>query len=429
MSSNYETSQMISVDEAIDMVLSFTKELESEATPMLEATGRVLAEDIVSDIDIAPFDNSAMDGFALKAVDSELASPDHPIELEVVGVIGAGSVFTGCLQAGEALRIMTGAELPAGADTVVMIEHVEVVGETATRPQGERIILSKSIELGKNVRYKGEEIAAGEVLMQAGVQLSPAGIGLLAATGNPVVQVIRRPRVAILATGDELVDPTQVPGPGKIRNSNGYSLAAAVAGAGGLPSVLGIVADDEAQIRAAVKAAVASHDMVLISGGAAGGDYDYTFQVLNELGRVYFRKVNMRPGKSQTLGVIDDTIVFGLAGNPVAALVGFEVLLRPALRLMQGYRSLKRPIIQARLVSDSHKTDSRRLYLRAHLAYDSANAEYQVILEEHQSSAILGAMQNANCLVILEEGQGGSHKDEFVNCLRLDIEDDLRVIS
>lgn len=422
MKSHFVSSQMIPVEEAIDLVLSFTWVLEPEPTPMLEASGRVLAEDIISDIDIAPFDNSAMDGFAVKAADTEQASPDFPIKLKVLGVIGAGGVFTGSVQSGEALRIMTGAMLPAGADAVVKIEQVEVLGETSAKPQGEQIILTKPITVGKNIRYKGEEIAAGQVLLPAGSQLSPAGIGLLAATGNPVAQIIRRPQVAILATGDELVDPALIPGPGKIRNSNCYSLAAAVAAAGAVPTVLGIVADDAAQMRSTIERAVVSHDLVLVSGGAAGGDYDYTYQVLSELGHVYFNKVNMRPGKAQTLGIIDDTIVFGLAGNPTAALVGFEVLLRPALRKMQGYTSLTRPQTWARLGSDIQKEDSRRLFLRGHISKDTQTGENLVILEEHQSSALLGAMQNADCLVVLQEGLVGSLKNEWVACMRLDID-------
>ena len=423
MGNNFESSKTISVEEAIAKILSFTKVLEPERVAMLEATGRVLAADIVSDIDIAPFANSAMDGFALRAEDTQQASPENPVQLTIVGEIGAGSVYDGVVQSGETLRIMTGAMLPDGADAVMQIEHVEVAGVSPEKPEGAQIILTKGIDVHENVRDKGEEALKGEVLLKAGTILNAAGIGLLAATGNPTVEVFRRPRVAIFSSGDELVEPSVVPGPGKIRNSNCYSLAAAVRAAGAEPDILGIVRDNKDEILAAIQSAVAQHDMVLISGGAAGGDYDYTYAVLNELGTVYFSKVNMRPGKAQTLSIIDDTIVFGLAGNPSAAMVGFEVLLRPALRFMQGYKNVKRSITRARLTADVEKPDARRFYLRAHMEHDIETDEYWVIPEPHQSSALLSALQNANCLVVLQEGLVGSLKDEIVACLRLDIDE------
>ncbi|MCL2806832.1 MAG: molybdopterin molybdotransferase MoeA [Coriobacteriia bacterium] len=421
--SHYESSKKISAEEATNTILGFAKALEPERVPMLQARGRVLAKDIASDIDIAPFDNSAMDGYALLASDTANASPEHPVSLRVVGAIGAGSVFSGTLQGGQAVRIMTGAMLPAGADAVVMIEHVELVDASLQKPEGVQIILTKRAESGLNVRLKGEEVCCGEVLLGAGTVLTAAGIGLLAATGNTHVELIRRPRVAILSTGSELVDPGELPEPGKIRNSNCFSLSAAVSAAGGEPHILGIIKDDKDEICAAVQKAVAAHDMVLISGGAAGGDYDYGYQVLSELGTVHFRKINMRPGKAQTFSIIDDTIVVGLAGNPAAALVGFEVLLRPALRFMQGYKKIKRPITKARLAADTFKPDSRRFYIRARVEYDKETGEHVVAPEQHQSSALLGAMQNANCLVVLQEGLTGSLKNELVTCLRLDIDE------
>ncbi|MCL2530380.1 MAG: molybdopterin molybdotransferase MoeA [Coriobacteriia bacterium] len=427
MSNHYESSETVAVRDAIEKILSFAKVLEPQSVPMQEAMGRVLAQDIVSDRDIAPFANSAMDGFALKAADIEQASPKNPAQLKVLGIIGAGSVFEGTVQSGEALRIMTGAMMPAGADTVVMIEKVEVTGVSAEKPEGTQVILTAGAKLGLNVRDKGEEALAGDLLLKAGTVVNAAGIGLLAATGNPHVEVIRRPRVAILSSGDELVGPSEVPGPGQIRNSNCYSLAAAVKAAGGEPNILGIVRDNNNEILQAIQQAVAHHDMVLISGGAAGGDYDFTYQVLSELGTVHFCKVNMRPGKAQTLGIVNNTIVFGLAGNPSAAMVGFEVLLRPALRQMQGFTSIKRPVTKARLTTDAYKPDSRRFYLRARVERDKASGEYLVTPEKNQSSALLSALQNANCLVVLQEGLDGKAKSEMVCCIRLDIDEGVEI--
>jgi len=418
---------MVNVEEAIDKILSFAKVLEPERVSIVDATGRVLAQDIVSDIDIAPFANSAMDGFALKAADTVLASAETPVQLKVVGLLGAGSVFDGVVASGETLRIMTGGVLPDGADSVVKIEDVEVIGESPEKPEGAQISLTQSVIHGKNVRGKAEEVAKGEIILEAGAILSSAGIGLLASTGNPEVDIIRRPRVAIMSSGDELVDPSEIPGPGQIRNSNCFSLAAAVRAAGGIPNILGIVRDNADEILKAIQSAVASHDVVMISGGAAGGDFDFTYQVLNELGTVYFTKVNMRPGKAQTLCVIDDTMVFGLAGNPSAAMVGFEVLLRPALRMMQGFKQVKRPLTRARLTAVAPKPDSRRFYLRSYVERDRQSGEYKVTPEKHQSSALLSALQNANCLVVLQEGIVGSEKGEIVTCLRLDIDEGVEV--
>lgn len=421
MSKQYAAKDMINVEEALEQILGFAHILPPEQIDMLDTVGRVLAEDVVSDIDIAPFDNSAMDGFAIIASDAEEARADNPIKLAIVGAIGAGETYVPPLKDGQALRIMTGAPMPKGADTVVKIEDTEVLGETQEKPEGSEVVLTKKPKYKKNVRMRGEEVQAGEVILKAGTVLNPAGVGLLASTGNPTVAVVRSPRVAVLSSGNELVEPSQKPGPGQIRNSNCFSLAAAVRAAGGLADILGIVRDDINEIRSTVKAAVASHDMVMISGGAAEGDFDYTHTILSELGKVYFSKVNMRPGKAQTLGVINDTIVFGLAGNPSAAMVGFEVLLRPALRKMQGFVSLKRPLTKARITADIKKSDPRRFYIRARLKRDSPSKEYLVYPESNQSSALLGAFQSANCLLVLPEGLVDNAKGETLSCLRLDV--------
>ncbi|MDR1358810.1 MAG: molybdopterin molybdotransferase MoeA [Coriobacteriales bacterium] len=423
MSNQYKATDMLSVEEALDQILAFTRVLDAEPVGLVEASGRVLAEDVTSDIDIAPFDNSGMDGFAVRAANTATASPETPVRLAIAGAIGAGEVFDGVIEDGSALRIMTGAPLPTGADTVVKIEDVSVGGEGPLAPGGTEVYITKPLIQGKNVRLHGEEARAGEVLLTAGTLLNPAGVGLLAATGNTRAQVYRRPRVALLASGDELVDPSQKPGPGQIRNSNSFALAAAVRAAGGEVGTSGIVRDDALELRAAIARAAASHDLVLISGGAAEGDYDYTYRCIKELGEVFFTRVNMRPGKAQTLGIIDGTMVFGLAGNPTAAMVGFEVLLRPALRRMQGHTALKRPVTRARLTVDVAKPDSRRFYVRARMQHDRAKGEYSVTPEKNQSSALLGALQQANCLIVLPEGLIGNTQGEVVACLRLDVDE------
>lgn len=421
MGTQYTSTEMLTVEDAQKQILELSHLLEPERVSMLDASGRVLARDIVSDINISPFDNSGMDGFALQAADIAEASPDAPARLKIIGEIGAGDVYDGVVNKGEALRIMTGAPVPEGADTVVKIEDTEVLGETEDKPEGAELIITKPIPLGKNVRAKGEDARAGEVLLKAGTTLHPAGVGLLAATGNSEVEVYRRPRVAVLSSGNELVGPEVLPGPGQIRNSNCYALAAAAKAAGAEVEILGIVRDDEDEIRSVFKKAAQGFELVMISGGAAEGDYDYTLKLIKELGTVYFSKVNMRPGKAQVLGMIDGTLFFGLAGNPAAAMVGFEVLLRPALRKMQGFTKIMRPLTRARLTVDASKPDARRFYIRARLEHDIETNEYLVTPAKNQSSALLISFQNSNCLVVLPEGLTGNAKGETVACLRLDV--------
>lgn len=421
MSNQYKGTTMLEVEEATRQILECASILGSEQVSMLDAAGRVLSKNLVSDIDIAPFDNSAMDGFAVRAANAAAASEDNPVRLKIVGILGAGQVFGGRIEDGEALRIMTGAPMPAGVDTVIKIEDVEVEGEMPECPEGTQVVITKAPKTGKNVRMHGEETRAGEVVLKAGTLLNAAGVGLLASTGNTVVEVYCRPRVAVLSSGNELVDPSEKPGPGQIRNSNCYSLAAAAQAAGAEVHIIGRVNDDFDALCATVKEAVAQHDMVVISGGAAQGDFDFTGKMIDELGTLLFSSVNMRPGKAQTLGIIDGTIVFGLAGNPSAAMVGFEVLLRPALRAMQGAPSIKRPVTRARLTADTKKSDARRMYMRATVVRSEETGEYLATPDKNQSSALLGSLQSSNCLVVLPEGLTGSLKDELVDCLRLDI--------
>jgi molybdopterin molybdotransferase len=275
--------------------------------------------------------------------------------------------------------------------------------------------------LGAHIRLHGEDAKAGEVLIKAGAVVTPAGVGLLASTGNVQVDVYRRPKVAIFSTGDELVLPSEVPGPGQIRNSNSSALAAAALEAGASYTILPLVADTKAAFTEAMLAATAQHDFVVLSGGAAEGDFDYTSATVRELGQLFFNKVRMRPGKAQTLGLINGTPVFGLPGNPAAALVGFEVLIRPALRNMQGYKDLSRSIVQARLTTDYKKREIRRMYLRAVLERDVISGELVVTPASNQSSSLYSVMFKGNCLVMIPENTSPLPAGTIVDCFRLDI--------
>ncbi|MDR2108227.1 MAG: molybdopterin molybdotransferase MoeA [Coriobacteriales bacterium] len=420
MGKRYASTNLVAVEDALAMTLSQVRRMPVEEVEPLDSYGRVLARDIASDIDLAPFASSSMDGFAVRAKDLVGAEAHNPAVLEIVGVIGAGSVFDSSLHSGQALRIMTGAPLPDGADSVVKIEDCKVSGESTEHPAGIQVLIPAAHPLGENVRGAGEEARAGEVLLHAGEVVNAAGVGLLASTGHTRVAVYARPRVAVFSSGDELVEFGEVPGPGQIRNSNTLGLAAQARAAGAKPTVLPKVNDNPEAFLAAFAAAVRDHDMVVISGGAAEGDYDYTTSTIRQLGEVFFNKVNMKPGKAQTLGQIDGVPVFGLPGNPAAAAVGFEVLVRPALRQMQGFSQLQRPISSARTTQAIKKSEDRRHYLRARLNVD-AKGQRSVTPFRNQSSALLRALYEGNCLLIVAEGPQDIAVGEQVPCLRLDL--------
>jgi len=411
----------MTVEQALELVLGFVKPLPSERVPLLEALGRVLAEDAASDIDVAPFDNSAMDGFAVRAADLAGASEDAPGELTVVAHIAAGDYWEGDVGPGQAARIMTGAPVPAGADSVVMVERTRVLsGDGGT---GSTVAFEVEPRLGEHIRRRGEEVLAGDVVVSAGEVIGPAGIGLLAATGHDTVAVYRRPRVAVLSTGSELVEVAETPGPGKIRNSNSYSIAAQVVAAGGIPVRYGIVPDDMEATRAAFAKAAEECDFILTSGGVSVGDFDFVKPVLEEMGELTFCKVKMRPGNPQTLGTIAGVPFFGLPGNPTSTYVGFEIFVRPALRLMQGSSALTRPITVARLSHDVKKKQDRRYYLRGRCEVASDGSGYEATLSGSQSSALLTAAHRGNCFVVLPEGDGVFPAGTQVDCVRLDMEE------
>jgi molybdopterin molybdotransferase len=412
--------EAMTVEEARELVLALVKQLEDEEVGLLDALGRVLAEDAASDIDVAPFDNSAMDGFAVRAADLAGASADSPVPLKVIAHIAAGDDVAGIeVPAGSAARIMTGAALPAGADSVVMVERTSVVdGDGGT---GSTVAFQVAPNVGEHVRGRGEEVRAGEVVLRAGEVLGPAAIGLLASTGHATVRVYRRPRVAVISTGSELVEVAEKPGPGKIRNSNSYSIAAQVIAAGGIPIRYPIVVDDVEATRAAFTKAAGETDFILTSGGVSVGDFDYVKPVLEELGELTFCKVMMRPGNPQTFGKIGAVPLFGLPGNPTSTYVGFEIFVRPALRKMQGFSALDRPVTDAVLGHEVKKKQDRRYYLRGKV--EKQGDSYVASLSGSQSSALLTAAHLGNCFIVLPEGEGIFAAGSPVKCVRLDQEE------
>ena len=346
---------MISIHEAIDAVLAAARPLPAEEVPLLEALGRAAAAEIVSPEAVPSFDNSAMDGYAVRG--AELDGGRR--EFKVVVEIPAGRWVGEEVGAGEAAKIMTGAPLPPGVDTVVQVELTEQHGET--------LVVTETVQPGANVRRAAEDVAVGDVLFPRGARLGPAEIGLLASVSCQKVAVARRPRVAILATGSELRLPGQPLGPGQIRNSNSFTAYGQVLAAGGEPVLLGIARDDLDETRRLLAAAL-EHDVVITSGGVSVGEFDFVKQVQDELGvERRFWGVATKPGKPLAFGTRGDTLVFGVPGNPVAAMVSFEMYVRPALLALQGRSDLYRPYVFAAaeepVKGSRDRTEARRCRL------------------------------------------------------------------
>ncbi|MCE5202770.1 MAG: molybdopterin molybdotransferase MoeA [Actinomycetia bacterium] len=406
---------MITVEEAQEIVLSRISTLEPERVDPLGALGRVLAHDVVSDIDVPPFDNSAMDGYAVRAADVAGASRETPVRLRVVEHVAAGAFPSVPVGAGEATRIMTGAPVPPGADAVVMVE------DTAEEDDGATVVVYSPVARREHLRFHGEDVRKGEVVMAAGEVVDAAGVGLLAAVGCAEPLVYRRPRVAIVATGDELVDITEKPGPGKIRNSNSYTLAAQVSEAGGEPHVLD-VARDTVEHTTAILSRAPEFDLMVTTGGVSMGDYDVVKTVLESIGQMDFWRVAMRPGAPQAHGTIGGTPFFGLPGNPTSTMVGFELFVRPVIRKMTGHTFLARPRHDVVLAHDVKKDPGRRYYLRARCDRQQ-DGTYVAALSGAQSSAMLTSMHRANCLLVLPEHESFFPAGSVVDCIRLDMEE------
>jgi len=386
-----EQRPTLSVEEARERILEAVHVLEPEQVPILDALGRVLAEPVTADRDIPPLANSAMDGYAVRGVDVARA----PARLRVIGEAAAGHVCPAQVEPGTAVRIMTGAPIPEGADTVVRFED--------TRLEGEWVEVLKPVETGKNVRAAGEDIRAGQVVLSPGKVLRPQEIGMLAAVGRTKVTVIRRPQVAVLATGDEVVPPDQPPGPAQIRDANSYTVSALVRHCGGLPMLLGVARDQEELVRQGIRRALERKaDMIITSGGVSVGDFDLVKQVLAAEGEMRFWSLNMKPGRPLAFGVVDGVPLLGLPGNPVSAMVGTLLFARPALLKMQGFTEWPWPTVRARLVDPILRKDERRHYVRVLLR--ETEDGYEARLTGDQGSGILNSLVLANGLAVIPEG-------------------------
>ncbi|MFQ5656243.1 MAG: gephyrin-like molybdotransferase Glp [Candidatus Methylomirabilales bacterium] len=382
---------MVPVEEVREIILASVEKLGWEYAELLDALGRVLAEEIIAPEPIPPWDNAAMDGYALRSEDSRGASTEQPVELRMIGTVGAGQIYDGLVEKGQAVRIMTGAPMPRGADTVIRQE------DTQATDQG--VFLLRQVRSGQNVRYKGEDVKAGEQVLVSGTLCRPGVVGLLAALGRKRVAVHQRPRVGILATGDELLRWDEAPTPGKIHNSNSHALAAQVLQAGAVPVLVGPVADTPDLIAERIREGLRG-DLLLTSGGVSVGDFDLMGETLEQLGAdVRVRKVNMRPGKPFTFALLKGKAIFALPGNPISCMVTFELFVRPALRKMQGRRRLFHSEVTATAGQSISNRDRRPAYLRVILT--QTDAGYTARLTGDQGSAMLHSMAHADGLAVV----------------------------
>jgi len=386
---------------------------EQETVPLMQAHGRILAQDVVSPISVPPHDNSAMDGYALRG--TELLS-DRPTPLTVVGTAFAGAAWQGQVNAGECVRIMTGAIMPTGLDTVAPQELVKTEGGTVLVPPG-------LLQPGDNRRLLGEDLMAGQPALHAGSRLSPAACGLLASMGLPTATVWRRPKVAYFSTGDEILSLGQAPREGAVYDSNRYTVAGMVQALGCELIDMGVVRDDPAALEQAFVDAAAQADAIVTSGGVSVGEADHTKAMMKKLGDVAFWRIAMRPGRPMAVGRIQrgerSAVLFGLPGNPVAVMVTFAAFVRPALQQLMGWQAPALPLLKAQSTEALRKKPGRTEYQRGIVSTNAAG-ELQVSITGNQGSGVLSSMVQANGLIVLGHTQGNVAVGDAVDVMMFD---------
>lgn len=395
---------MITIEEALALVLAEASPLPSERRPLSETLGGVLTQGLTAPHDLPPFDNSAMDGFAVRAVDTSRAAA-LPVALKVVDTVAAGGLAHVHVAPGEAVRIMTGAPLPAGADAVVEVE--------ATEPRDGAVLVLREVAPAENLRRAGEDVSRGTAVLAAGDVVGPAEIGLAASMGFPFLEVHRRPRVAIVATGSELVEVDRELAPGQIRNSNSYTMEAQCRQLGIEAERLGIAPDEYEATRSLLERGM-TYDVLVTSGGVSVGDFDFVKEVQDDLGvqrRLW--RVAMKPGKPLVFGVRDGCLVFGVPGNPVAAMVSFELFIRPALLRLMGHRRVLRPVYRAVMHEELINRHGRVHVVRVR-AWREGDT-WHASSTGPQGSGILKSMVNADGLVFVPADTGGIRAGEVVD--------------
>jgi molybdenum cofactor synthesis domain-containing protein len=389
---------LISIEAARRRILDACPPLAPVDLPLGDALGLVLAEQVVAGEDVPSFANTAMDGYAVRAADTAGA----PVRLEVVGTLAAGSAPDVAVGPGQAVRIMTGAPIPPGADAVVMVERTSAAADGDARG----VTIEVAATPGDHVRLAGDDIPAGETVFEPGDELTPGHLGVLASLGSEQVRVVPPARVGVLSTGDELTSGPAPLRPGQIRDSNRPTLLAMLQEAGCISVDLGTVADDEPAIRKAVEQGLAGCDALVTSGGVSVGDFDYVKAVLDDLGRMDWWQVAVKPAKPLAFGVVGGRPVFGLPGNPVSSMVSFELFARPALRRMMGHRRLLRPEYVAVADEPLRRRPDGKVHLVRVVATHCDDGRYHVRSSGGQGSHLLRAMSLANGLAVLPDGPG-----------------------
>ena len=402
---------MISVEEALARIVAEIVPLPVTSVALPDALSLVLAQDVVAQEDIPPFSNSAMDGFALLSRDSQPRNGQPP-RLRITGEVAAGYVADHAVEEGTAMRIMTGAPLPPGADAVIQVELTR-----SDAPDSGWVEILEPVAPGNNIRPAGEDMQRGQTIPLQGREIGPWEIGVLATLGWASVPVIRRPRVAILGTGDEVIDVDQPLRPGKIRNSNSYLLEAAVRYAGAEPVRLGVARDTIESLREKFTQAV-ENDLIITSGGVSVGDFDLVKNIMAEQGQINFWRINMRPGKPVAFGHIGGVPLLGLPGNPVSAAVTFELFARPVIRKMLGHTRLLRPQVDVVVEDGVSEQVMRRHYVRARVEW--REGRFVARTTGNQGSHIITSLLNANAFIIVPEGGAEVHPGDVAKAMMLD---------
>ena len=407
----------MSVTQALESLLQDVGTVSAETVPLSRALRRVLAQDILAPLDLPPFSNSAMDGFAVRAKDVADASQGNPVHLKIVGDVLAGEAKATSLQVGQAVRIMTGAVIPKGADAIVPVEFTNDPGALTEKALPEIVVILKGVKSGDFVREAGQDVKQGNKVLSSGHRVRPQDIGMLAALGVSNPSVYRKPKVAIISTGDELIDLDGELRPATIRDSNGYALAAAIESSEAEPIPMGIVADDPQQLTERLDLCVeSSADLIISSAGVSMGAFDFVRTVVENKGHLEFWRVNIRPGKPILKGSYGGIPIIGLPGNPVSALITFEIFVKPFIDRLSGAKLSERLVVMASLIHPVI-SDGRESYLRAKLT--QGDHGYEVGLVGSQDSAVLSSLLEANALIRIPAGIKSLSKGEIIEVLAL----------
>jgi len=402
--------ELLSPDKALEIIMTSISPLGTECITLAKAYGRTLSEDVFSDIDLPPFDNSAMDGYAIIAENTLGASPNSPKVFEVIAEQPAGTVVNQSISSQTAIRIMTGAPIPKGADAVVIVEH--------TVRENNRMSVFVETQKGANIRFRGEDIKHFQRVLLAGTRIGPAEMGLLAAIGKQDISVYRIPRVAVITSGDELVDIKDYPEPGKIRDSNQYSTLGQVLEAGGQISMLVRSPDEKEELAGILSQAADISDVLITIGGVSVGDHDFVKETLERLGEIKFWKVAIKPGKPLAYGSINGKPLFGLPGNPASSMVTFDIFVRPALMLLSGCTHTGQLTVSGKVSQDIKHKKGRREFVRANTVWEADG--FFATPTGDQGSGMLSSMLGANSYIVVDESNKDVAAGQMVNIILLD---------